>query len=67
MKNKYDISYQQQALMSFMTHDPLAELIFHAVGPQHKVALTWKGDSGILGISMPGALGGGGPTPCMDW
>ncbi|OXU23468.1 hypothetical protein TSAR_002767 [Trichomalopsis sarcophagae] len=23
MKNKHDISYQQQALMSFITHDPV--------------------------------------------
>ncbi|OXU20410.1 hypothetical protein TSAR_016425 [Trichomalopsis sarcophagae] len=23
MRNKYDVSYQQQALMSFMTHDPV--------------------------------------------
>ncbi|OXU17360.1 hypothetical protein TSAR_014407 [Trichomalopsis sarcophagae] len=72
MRNKYDISYQQQALMSFMTHDPvrntthsleLAKLTSHAVRPQHKVALTQKGDRGILGISMPGALGRGVPPP----
>ncbi|OXU29082.1 hypothetical protein TSAR_014319 [Trichomalopsis sarcophagae] len=62
--------------MSFMTHDPvrysthsleLAELTSHAVRPQHKVTLTRKGDSGILGISMPGALGRGGPTSRMHW
>ncbi|OXU16607.1 hypothetical protein TSAR_011852 [Trichomalopsis sarcophagae] len=62
--------------MSFMTHDPirysthsleLAELTSHAVRPYHKVALTRKGDRGILGISMPGALGRGGPPPCMHW
>ncbi|OXU18028.1 hypothetical protein TSAR_011214 [Trichomalopsis sarcophagae] len=48
---------QQEALMSFMTHDPdrysthsleLAELTSHGIRPQHKVALTRKGDSGIL-------------------
>ncbi|OXU17971.1 hypothetical protein TSAR_004169 [Trichomalopsis sarcophagae] len=69
MRNKYDISYQQQALMRFMTHDhvrysthslELAELTSHAVRSQHKVALTRKGDRGIFGISMPGALGRGG-------
>ncbi|OXU32273.1 hypothetical protein TSAR_008094 [Trichomalopsis sarcophagae] len=58
--------------MSFITHDPvrysthslkLAELNSHTVGPQHRVALTRKGDPGILGISMPGVLGRGGPPP----
>ncbi|OXU31954.1 hypothetical protein TSAR_013066 [Trichomalopsis sarcophagae] len=45
----------------------LAELNSRADGPQHTVALTRKGDRGILGISMPGALGRGGPPPCMYW
>ncbi|OXU30661.1 hypothetical protein TSAR_007305 [Trichomalopsis sarcophagae] len=63
-------------LMSFITHDPvrysnhslkLAVLNSHAVRPQHRVALTQKSDHGILGISMPGALGPGGPPPCMHW